>query len=228
MSILIYRGRMSSADRPLVWLHGEVKTPPLSVEARIEAGVLLRRLQRGEKLGMPHSRPMPSIGRRCLELRIPDKRATWRIILRVDEDAVVILEVFSKKTRATSRSVIDACKGASSGTTPGVTDMNKTKIAKLKAAGWKIGSVEDFLALSKEEAALVEIRIALAASIRRRRLRRKLTQSDLAMLLKSSQSRVAKMEAADSSVSIDLLLRSLLALGVTPSGVAKILSSNAT
>ncbi len=101
---------MSPKDKPLLWLHGEVKTPPFSAEARLEAGVLLRRLQKGEKFGMPHARPMPSIGRRCLELRIPDKEDTWRIILRLDEDAVVILEVFSKKTRVTPKSVIDTCK----------------------------------------------------------------------------------------------------------------------
>ncbi len=105
--------------------------------------------------------------------------------------------------------------------------MKKTKIAKLKAAGWKVANAEEFLELSKEEAALVEIKIVLAASIRRRRLRRKLTQDGLAKLLKSSQSRVAKMEAADPSVSIDLLLRTLLALGVTRRGVAKILAPSA-
>ena len=93
-----------------MWLHGEVKTPPFSAEARLEAGVLLRRLQKGEKIGLPHSRPMPSVGRRCHELRIQDRKSTWRIIYRLDEDAVVLLEIFSKKARATPRSVIDTCK----------------------------------------------------------------------------------------------------------------------
>jgi ribosome-binding protein aMBF1 (putative translation factor) len=105
--------------------------------------------------------------------------------------------------------------------------MNKLKMKKLKAAGWKVGNAEDFLKLSKEETALVEIKVALAASIRRRRIRRKLTQAELAKILKSSQSRVAKMEAADSSVSIDLLLRSLLALGVSQRDVSKILCPTA-
>lgn len=105
--------------------------------------------------------------------------------------------------------------------------MKKTKMEKLKAAGWKVGSAKSFLGLSKEEAALVEIKVALAASLRRRRIRRKLTQEGLAKFLRSSQSRVAKMEAADSSVSIDLLLRSLLALGVTQRGVARILAPRA-
>ena len=97
-------------DKPLVWLHGEIKTPPFSLEARIEAGVLLRRIQKGDHIGMPHSRPMPSIGKRCHELRIQDQDVTWRIIYRIDEDAVVIGEVFPKKSSATPKNVIDVCK----------------------------------------------------------------------------------------------------------------------
>ena len=101
---------MASADKPLVWLEGEIKTPPFSQAARLEAGYLLRRLQRGEMLGMPHSRPLTSIGPRCYELRINDERTTWRIIYRIDLDAIVILEVFSKKSRTTPKAVIDVCK----------------------------------------------------------------------------------------------------------------------
>jgi len=99
-----------SADKPLVWLEGEIKTPPFSQAARLEAGYLLRRLQRGETLGMPHSRRLPSIGARCHELRINDERMTWRIIYRIDSDAIVILEVFSKKSRTTPKAIIDVCK----------------------------------------------------------------------------------------------------------------------
>ncbi len=101
---------MSPHDKPLVWLHGEVKTPPCSAAARLEAGVLLRMLQRGDRLGMPASRPMPSVGPRCHELRIVDENVTWRIMYRLDEDAVVILEVFAKKTGQTPKHVIDTCK----------------------------------------------------------------------------------------------------------------------
>ena len=101
---------MSSNDKPLVWLHGELKTPPLTKAARVEAGYLLRRLQRGENLGMPHSRPMPSIGRRCHELRLVDERRTWRLVYRIDTDAIVILEVFAKKTPATPQAVIRSCQ----------------------------------------------------------------------------------------------------------------------
>jgi len=94
-------------DKPLVWLHGEVKTPPFSKAARLEAGFLLRRLQGGERLEMPRSRPMTSIGLRCHELRIIDVNATWRIVYRVDPDAVVIAEVFRKKSQSTPQSVIE-------------------------------------------------------------------------------------------------------------------------
>jgi len=101
---------MRSEDKPLVWLHGEIKTPPMSSHARIEAGYLLRRLQSGELLSMPWSRPMSSIGARCHELRIPDDNVTWRIIYRIDDDAILILDVFRKKTQQTPKTVIDTCK----------------------------------------------------------------------------------------------------------------------
>jgi phage-related protein len=93
-----------------VWLHGEIKTPPFSAAARLGAGILLRRLQQGETLGLPHSRPLPPIGPRCHELRIGDVQATWRIVYRLDPDAVVIAEVFSKKTRATPQHVIETSR----------------------------------------------------------------------------------------------------------------------
>ena len=101
---------MDDKNKPLVWLHGEVKTPPFSPAARIEAGSLLRRLQKGEKLSLPQSRPMPSIGSRCHELRINDHNVTWRIVYRIDSDAIVILAVFKKGTAKTPTQVIDACK----------------------------------------------------------------------------------------------------------------------
>ena len=101
---------MDFKDKPLAWLEGEVKTPPFTQTARLEAGFLLRRLQLGEKLDLPHSRPMPTIGRRCHELKIIDRTATWRIIYRIDPDAIVIADVFSKKTRKTPGDVIEAAK----------------------------------------------------------------------------------------------------------------------
>ena len=102
--------KKSRGGKPLVWLRGEVKTPPFSQAARLEAGYLLRLLQEGELLGLPQSRPMPVIGVRCHELRINDEGGTFRILYRADVDAVVILDVFRKKTEPTPRSVIEICK----------------------------------------------------------------------------------------------------------------------
>lgn len=101
---------MDAKYKPLAWLHGEIKTPPFSQAARVEAGFLLRKLQDGESLSLPRSRPMPSIGPRCHELRINDRNATWRIVYRIDPDAIVILEVFRKTTAKTPLSVIATCK----------------------------------------------------------------------------------------------------------------------
>jgi phage-related protein len=96
--------------KAVVWLRGEVKTPPFSRDARIEAGLLLRRLQQGDMLSMPQSRPMPDVGKRCHELRIVDENQTWRIIYRIDNDAILILDVFAKKTGQTPKNVIENCK----------------------------------------------------------------------------------------------------------------------
>lgn len=101
---------MDPTDKPLAWLHGEIKTPPFSRAARLEAGFLLRRLQKGESLGMPHSRPMPGVAPRCHELRITDETIRWRIIYRIDVDAIVIADVFRKKTRKTPQETIDVCR----------------------------------------------------------------------------------------------------------------------
>ncbi len=97
-------------DKPLVWLEGEVKTPPFSQKARLEAGILLRRLQRGELIPMPHSRPMYDVAPGCHELRVKDGELDWRILYAVRPDAIVILEVFSKRTSKTPVRVIRACR----------------------------------------------------------------------------------------------------------------------
>lgn len=93
---------MGEGDKPIVWLHGEIKTPPMSGQARLEAGHLLRRL--------PESRPMSSIGPRCHELRIGDAGVTWRIFYRIDPDAILVLEVLKKKTPSTPREVVKICQ----------------------------------------------------------------------------------------------------------------------
>jgi phage-related protein len=96
--------------KPLRWLHGEVKTPPLSVAARRGMGQLLRDLQEGEQLAMPHSRPLPIIGPRCHELRVNDENKTWRLVYRTDPEAIIVLEVFEKKTNQTPQQVIESCR----------------------------------------------------------------------------------------------------------------------
>jgi phage-related protein len=103
---------MEVRGKALVWLHGEIKTPPFSTDARRATGFLLRALQLGTLLSMPMSRPMPSIGARCHELRIRDlgQRVIRRIVYRIDEDAIIIGDIFVKKTQATPKAVIDACK----------------------------------------------------------------------------------------------------------------------
>lgn len=94
---------LSGTVKPLVWLSGEVKTPPFSALARREAGYLLRMLQVGEKLAMPASKD-------CHELRVTDENKVWRIVLRIDRDAIVILDVFAKKTNSTPARVKDNCR----------------------------------------------------------------------------------------------------------------------
>ena len=102
--------------------------------------------------------------------------------------------------------------------------MNKTKKKNLEAQGWKVGDAQDFLALSDAEAEFIEMKLALAEDLRARRVERHLNQTQVARIVGSSQSRVAKMEAADPSVSIDLLIRALLKLGAARKDVAKAVS----
>ena len=99
--------------------------------------------------------------------------------------------------------------------------MNPAKRKRLETAGWRVRSAADFLELSPEEAAFLELKLRLSESLRRRRQSQKLSQAALARKIKSSQSRVARMEAGDKSVSIDLLIRALLAAGATHKDIAE-------
>ena len=103
--------------------------------------------------------------------------------------------------------------------------MDKAKRKRLEAKGWKVGTVEEFLGLTAEEAAYIEIKLALSRKIKELRRQKRLTQVDVARLLRSSQSRVAKLEAGHPSVSVDLLVRSLIALGAKRKDVAKAVST---
>jgi DNA-binding XRE family transcriptional regulator len=102
--------------------------------------------------------------------------------------------------------------------------MDSTKKKLLEAEGWRVGSAEEFLGLSKQESDYIELKLALGENLKRRRQQKKLTQIELAKLLKSNQSRIAKMEAGDPSVSLDLLIKSLLALGITKKDIGGIIS----
>lgn len=110
---------------------------------------------------------------------------------------------------------------------PEIRRMTVQRRKRLEAAGWKVGTVKEFLGLTAAESSLIEIRLALARGLRARRARQRLTQTTLARRIDSSQSRVAKMEAGDPSVSIDLLVRALLALGADPRELARIIGSAA-
>ncbi len=101
---------MSRTDKKLVRLHGEVKSPPFTTEGRQRAGFWLRQLQQGQRLSGPHSKAMPSIGPRCHELRTKDEAGFWRILYRIDPDAIVILDVHQKKTNKLPKRVIKECK----------------------------------------------------------------------------------------------------------------------
>ena len=105
-------GKGGAAGQAAAMEDRHASEPPVGTEARLEAGGLLRRLQRGEKLGMPHSRPMPSIGPRVHELRVNDgeKRLTWRIFCRTDPDAILVVHWFAKKDQATPKGVIELCR----------------------------------------------------------------------------------------------------------------------
>lgn len=105
--------------------------------------------------------------------------------------------------------------------------MHESKKEKLKAAGWRVGSAGDFLGLNPEEAAFVELKLALAHYLRELRTKNRWTQIEVARRLKSSQSRVAKMEVADSSVSVDLLVRSLLVLGASRRELGRVIAARA-
>lgn len=101
---------IAPAPKPLVWLQGVIKTPPFTSEGRQEAGMILRLLQQGERLGMPQSEPLPDVGKRCGALRVRDAEHNWRIMYRVDPDAILILEVYAKKTQKIPDEVIERCQ----------------------------------------------------------------------------------------------------------------------
>lgn len=167
---------------------------------------------------------MPSVGAHCHELRVRDENTNWRIMYRVDDDAIVVVEVWNKTTRETPRPIIDICQrrlNAYDREDRGQM-MNQQKRQRLEAKGWKVGTVAEFLNLTPEESALIEIKLALSKHLRERRVG-SMTQTELAAKLRSSQSRIAKAESGHSSVSMELLVRAILATGATPHEIGEVL-----
>ena len=160
--------------------------------------------------------------------RIVDGSLNWRILYHIALDAIVILDVFAKKTAATPKSVIAECHKRLA-EFHRVLNARKERAVradkrrKLERAGWTVGDAGDFLGLSADERRFVEVKLALADGLRRRREQLGLTQIQVAERFGSSQSRVAKMEAADRTVTTDLLLKSLFRLGASPRDVARLL-----
>jgi phage-related protein len=103
---------VTTEEKRLYWLRGEITSPPFSPAARIAAGYLLGKLQQGELLTMPHSRSMPAVGRRCHELRVADEDTTWRIFYHIDtdDDFIVILDVFAKKSQKTPKARVEEAR----------------------------------------------------------------------------------------------------------------------
>src|SRR5262249_799272 len=153
---------------------------------------------------------------RCHELRVRDEKHNWRIVYRLDSDAIVILEVFPKTTKRTPKEVIRNCqrrlrlydeaKKKPRNKSGGVA-MEKETRARLEAAGLRVGSGGEFLGLTDQEARLVELRLSVSRAVRKLREALGVTQQHLAKKLQSSQSRIAKIEAAAEGVSLDLSFR---------------------
>jgi phage-related protein len=128
---------MASADaspprKKLVWMDDKerMQTPPLSPEARLEAGTLLRLVQEGVSLSPPQGRPMPSVGKRCHEIRVTDQNRIWRLIYRIDSNAIVIAAVFFKTTRATSQQDINTSKSRLVAYDQAVADVERMRRSK--------------------------------------------------------------------------------------------------
>jgi len=171
---------------------------------------------------------MPSIDPEVREPRSNDQSQTWRIMYAMEDDAIVC----DRDSRRVFQEEQGDAEEGGSGMSGSARDvpvsvgrerMDSEKRKKLKAAGWEVGEVEDFLELSPEEVKFIETKISLARGLREERERQGLTQEEVARRIGSSQSRVAKMEAADQSVSVDLLVRSLLKLGIERDELGKMI-----
>jgi phage-related protein len=195
----------------LIWLDNEIKTSLFYRSVRIEVGFLLAQLLNGEILTTPMSKPMASIGDCCHELRVNDlnNNKNWRLIYRIDNNAILILEVFAKTTKKTPNRFIINCQSRID-----IYDRILAKGQQLEPNGWRIASVDEFLKLSPEEITIIEIRLSLSEYLDR------LKQQQLAPKLPPHDSWVARMAATNASLSIELLIESLLTLGATRKDIA--------
>jgi DNA-binding XRE family transcriptional regulator len=169
------------------------------------------------------------MGKACHELRIVDKTKTWRIIDALHSQAIVVLHVFQKSTLQTPKAAIELSKARLKEFKDTVESeekesiMSQTLKKKLRNTDWQIGNAEDILQLSNEKSALIDLRLALSQAAKRLRIKQDLSQAELAQRMKSSQSRIAKIEAADPSVSIDLMVKALVAAGAGRREIAQAL-----
>jgi hypothetical protein len=197
---------ISLMERMLIWLPWHKGSPPFSAEARVQLGCLLRQAQRGGRLTkLPYSKPRPDLGPEVFESRVRDRPTDRTVTYRMYPDAIVIVEVLpdAPEYRVHTWAILTRLR-----------DYEEQR-TQLEGTWWQVGDVAEFLQLTPEQAALVGIRAALAAQLVQVRRDRRWGQADLARELGSSRSRIAKMELPDSSVSIDLFVKSLLALGLS-------------
>jgi hypothetical protein len=222
--------------RRLVWLPWHAGSPPLSAPARIELGCLLRRLQRGQSINLPSTCPLPEVGTRAYESRIHDRSTRWSITYRMDRDAIIIVEVLPSRPElqkyyfAVRRRLLNyeaRVRHAEGSTSAAERGSSTTNDSAADCSAWRVGELAEFLQLTSDQIALVDIRLALADRLSRLRYAKRWTQADAARLLGSSQSRIAKMEVPESSVSVDLLVRSLLALGLSRAQLGNLIGGSA-
>ncbi len=214
---------------PLLNQYSEIKTPPMRAEARKTAGYNIRKLQNGELLAMPTSRPMPLIADDCHELRVDDHEANirWCIIYFIDNLAIVILEIFQKKNsydsgfseEKLSRTThpLSQCKRRE------MKDLDAQIKARLEAAGFKETNVQELFGLTPEENELIETRIVLSQLIKRLRQNARVTQAAVAKRNGSNQASIARDETNDPSVSVELMLKVVFTLGANRRQVANAL-----
>ena len=205
-------------------MHGEVKSPPFSADARIKAGTLLRQLQGGHILGLAALAPdaggrptLPRTAHSGCERDMADRLPAGR---RCRESSSRHLQQEDHRdTQRRAGRLTAPSQGLRPGDSQGARTMKHTKrVPRLEAHGWRVGSAQAIprRCLAAEEAALVETKLRLSRAVRERRAKLAQSQAALAKRLHSSQSRVAKMEAADPTVSVDLLLKALFALPPHP------------